>query len=97
MDLKLAVSVIGGILGTIFVYVEKYKEIVSWIALRVEKDSADGDWTNKEKEQMAVDLYQKIRSKFPWYIRIIPSYFTSKIIRSLIKKLCKASHKLKKK
>ena len=101
MDLKLIIQGVVGFIVSAFLafekYSAKYKEIISWIALRIEKDSADGKWTNKEKEQMAVDLYKKGRSMLPWYIRIIPSYFTSKIIRSLIRKICKKAGELKEK
>lgn len=92
---------VGGIWATIYTIIEKHKEVVSWIALRIEKDSADGKWTNKEKEDMAVDLYfQKIIPSLPlqWklILKMIPNFVEEKLVRSLVKKTCSKAKKISK-
>jgi len=101
-NIKELVGGIGGVLVTIYAIIEKHKVIVSWIALRIEKDSADGKWTNEEKEKMAVDLYFKqiipmLPLQWKLILKIIPNFVEKKLIISLVKKLCRKSHELKEK
>jgi len=91
---------ITGLLTFIKAFIGKHKTIVAWIALRIEKDSADGKWTGKEKENLAVDLYFKQiipMLPFQWrlILKLVPNFVEEKLIRSLIGKLCKKSHQLK--
>lgn len=83
----------------IWLFINKYKSIASEIALRIEKDTKDGDWSHKEKEGLAIDVYKKVRKSLPiylWFLKVFPPFITTPIIKWLIKKLCKKSHKIKK-
>lgn len=96
MDLKVILSGVLAVLLAVKKFIDDHKEIVSWIALRVEKDTADGKWTNEEKEKLAVDLYtQKVKPSLPWYLRLIPNYFVLPIVKKLIKSLCAKIKKYK--
>jgi hypothetical protein len=86
-------------IGSVIVdFVEKHKDSISKIVLRVEKDSQDG-WTNEEKEQFAVDMYFKeivptlpVRTRL--FLAIIPDSWEESMIRKSIKKLCEKTAKL---
>jgi len=105
MDLKLLIQIVVGIIlsiaGSIVAFLEENKNIVSDIALRIEKDSKDG-WTRKEKEKFAIDMYfGKAQKLLPWYLRLFSRMcrhiFLEKLIKILIGQLCKKSHELKEK
>ncbi len=88
-----------GIFLSIGKFVSKHKEIVSWIALRIEKDSADGKWTSAEKEKMAVELYfNQIIPMLPiqWklVLKMVPNFVEANLVKSLVKKLCKKTKKV---
>lgn len=96
----LAGGSIVGIFLSIRKFIDKHKEIVTWIALRIEKDSADGKWTNVEKEKMAVDLYFKqiiplLPLQWKIILKMIPNFVEANLVKSLVKKLCKKTKKLK--
>ena len=95
--------IIGGLVSiaiAIYEFYDEHKELAARIALRIEKDNADGKWTNTEKESHAVDLYfNEVIPALPirWrlFLKIVPNFIEKKLIIYLIRKLCKASHKLK--
>lgn len=95
----------GGVFGfltAIYRFYEKHKDLAARIALRIEKDNADGKWTNEEKEKHAVDLYfNEVMPRLPlqWklFLKVVPNFIEKKLVISLVRKLCKKSHQLKEK
>lgn len=91
-------ALVSGFIGIVFGFIEKHKDQIQAIVLRIEKEAQDG-WTAEEKENLAVDLffreiYDKLPAKF-WYLKLIPKSWIESFIRSTIKDLCKKSHELK--
>jgi hypothetical protein len=92
----------GGIIATvvtviswIVAWVERNKDKIQAIVLRVEKDAQDG-WTQEEKEDLAVKLFkEEVYPLLPWYVKILPSTILENQVRKIIRTLCKQSHKLK--
>ena len=94
--LKAAGVFVLGILTGIANFIIAHKEIISAIVLRVERDTADGTWTNEEKEQEALDIYNdQIYPKLPIQIKaflfLVPQSVINKWIRSMIQKVCAKS------
>lgn len=91
-------SFLVGIIGTIWGFLNKNRDTIQAIVLRIEKESQDG-WTPGEKEQLAVDLFFKeIWDKLPaqyWLLKLIPKIFIENFIRQTIKDICNKSHQLK--
>lgn len=84
----------------IFGFYEKHKDLAAQIALRIEKDNADGKWTNKEKENHAVELYfNQVIPRLPlqWklFLKAVPNFIEKKLVISLVRKLCKKAKKIK--
>ena len=91
------VAVVGTIVAVIIKFLEKHREMIEAIILRVQKDAQDG-WTNEEKEQMVLDIYfQEVHPYLPWYIRILGKGFARNKIRKVIKWITDQSHRLKEK
>jgi hypothetical protein len=90
----------GVVIIAIYTAYLAYKDAINWLVLRVEKDSADGEYTNKEKEDTAVDFYfTQLLPKLPPYmgfLKIMPRFFVEPLIRKIIKGICKNASKMKK-
>jgi len=89
-----------GVVSAIWRFYEKHKDLAARIALRVEKDNADGKWTNEEKEKHAVELYfEEVIPRLPlqWklFLKIVPNFIEKKLVISLVRKLCKKAKKIK--
>jgi len=79
---------------------DKYQTEFDAIALRVEKDSADGKWTNAEKVEHAWDIFQKkVYPTLDWKLKLIIKMKGGKNIKALLvnalDKICAKSHALK--
>ena len=78
-------------IGIIWGAIEKNKDLVARIVLRIEKDAADG-WTNEEKEAFAVDMYfNELLPSLPaqyWLLRMIPRFIMEPVLRKAVKALC---------
>lgn len=89
-----------GVVLAIYRFYEKHKDLAAQIALRIEKDNADGKWTNEEKEKHAVDLYFKEvipRLPLQWklFLKAVPNFIEKKLVISLVRKLCKKAKTIK--
>lgn len=92
----------GGVVATIITcvswvvaWVERNKDKIQAIVIRVEKDSQDG-WTQEEKEDLAVQIFHdEVYPQLPWYVKILPTSILEKQVRNIIRAICKQSHKLK--
>lgn len=92
----------GGVIATvvtviswIVAWVERNKDKIQAIVLRVEKDSQDG-WTQEEKEDLAVQIFKdEVYPLLPWYVKILPTSILEKQVRKIVKTICKKSHELK--
>ena len=72
------------------------KPLAMRVALRVEKDSADG-WSHEEKERLAVDLFlELVYAVEPWYMRAIPVQWQINAFKTAIRAVCAEVKKLKK-
>jgi hypothetical protein len=91
---------LGMALLALYAFYINYQGIINWVVLRIEKDSADGEWTNQEKEDGAVDLYfTQLLPKLPIYLGIlkfIPRFIVVPMIRKIIRGICKDAAALKK-
>jgi len=90
----------GTIIFALYSFWQKYKEIVGRIVLRIQKDTADGTFTNEEKEQCAVDIYfTEIIPVLPIYLvwlKVAPRFIVEPVIRKIVRAICKKTSELKK-
>ena len=91
------IAAVAPIIAVVIKFLEKHREKIESVILRVQKDSQDG-WTNEEKEQMVLDIYFKeVHPYLPWYIRILGKGIARNKIRKVIKWITEQSHRLKEK
>ena len=97
--LMIVLKAVGSALLVAIVYVwgwyQRHVEEVSALVLRLEKERKDG-WTNEEKEQFIVDVFfNEVLSELPAYWTKIPKVYYEKVIRWIIKGLCKKAQGVK--
>ena len=65
---------------------------ISKIVLQIEKDSADGTWSNEDKENEAVTMYLEAKPHFPAKVKLvlmfIPDNWEIDFVRKSIRILC---------
>jgi len=71
MKLWTAVATIGAIVLKISDWINQYRAEIDAAVLRIQKDSADGHWSNEEKVEHLWDLFQeKVYPKLDWKIKL---------------------------
>jgi hypothetical protein len=100
---------IGSVIGAIYMFITPWikkfaafivanREEISAIIIRIQKDSADGNWTNEEKEQMVVDEYKEHiwpRSDYPWVLKLLGWPWNEKRLRKIIGSIFTEARKIK--
>jgi len=94
------ITTIGSVILKIMDWINKYQAEINAIALRIEKDSADGKWSNREKVEHAWDVFKK--KAYPglnWKIKMFIKFKGEKKIKAMfikqLDKICTKSHDLK--
>ena len=90
MDVKVLATGAWAFLATVWKIVDGImtanKEVIQAVILRVQKDTADGTWSDEEKEQEVVDIVNNyIKPRLPWYANI---FISDTMIRNWVKKAC---------
>ncbi len=99
---QLYLGAFGTFLLLVYGIYQKYQAVMARIALRIEKDTADGTWTNEEKEQEAVDIYfneiLQLMPKMLILLKIVLSqrFIMEPIIRKIVRMICKQAGKIAK-
>ena len=98
--LKAAGAALAGVVLALARFIVAHKDIVAAIVRRVEQDTADGTWTNEEKEQEAIDIYnQQIKPGLPWYMQaflmLVPESVINNWLKGMIAKICAKSGTIK--
>lgn len=82
-------------LGVIASTVLAFQAEISKVMLRIQKDTADGEWSNEEKAQLAIDtFYERIPLKLA-FLRALPRPWVEGIIRAAVTFICAQAKKLK--
>ena len=69
------------ILQRLLAWLLGFKQLVTEIALLVEKQNEDGVWTGAEKLIVATQIFQNVVwVAEPWYLRLIPMAYQVKLI-----------------
>lgn len=90
-------EIVGGIitfLSLAYAFLEKNKDSIQGIVVRIEKEREDG-WTNVEKENLAVEIFFKeILPLAPWYLKMLPRPFLDGQVRKVIRSICAEASKV---
>jgi len=94
------ITTVGVAVLSILNWLNKYQIEIDAIALRIQKDSADGKWTNEEKVELGWELFKKkIYPTLDWKIKTILKLKGEESIKKSVTvaldRICKKSHKLK--
>lgn len=94
LPVKEILAALVSFLSMAYAFLEKNKDKVQGIVLRIEKERADG-WTNVEKENLAVELFfTEVLPYAPWYLKILPRPLLEGQVRKVIRAICAEASKV---
>jgi len=84
--------------GTIEAFLRRYEKVISFLTLKIEEYSADGDFTSVEKELLAIETWrQQVKPNLPaklWWLKLIPNPWIESLIKKTIASICKGANKI---
>ena len=100
MRLWAIVATAGSVVLKIMDWVNQYRAEIDAAVLRIQKDSADGNWSNEEKVDHLWDLFQKkVYPNLDWKIKLFLKFKgkagIKKMLLETLEKLIKKSRMLK--